>query len=224
MVVYKRKRITRRSPIKRRRYNMSGKTRSRSMGGRVMSFKRTFCIGNVVPSTAATTSFWNYNQVTFATMPSNTEFVALFDQYKINGFKTTWRPRYDNFAGNDTVDTTLPGTTAQGLTNVHIINDPMSSINPTGTYSYTTLNTFLENGSVKSYTGTKPFSVYVKPTIENSLATGVTRIKAPWIDTKNATVPHFGYHSFMNENNMTGVFNQTFDLFVTLYFQCRGSR
>lgn len=225
MAIYKRKRITRRVPLnKRRRYNMSGKSRTRSSSGRVVSFKRTFCVGNITPSTASTAGFWQYQSYAFNQMPSNTEFTALFDQYKLNGFKTVWRPRFDSFAGNDTTDTTLPGTTAQGGANIHIINDPTSTITPTGTYTYTTLNTFLENGSVRSHTGNKPFSVYVKPMVPNQLSGGTNRVRSPWIDVSNPGVIHNGFHYFIQDTNMTGVFNQSWDIFVTFYFQCRGMK
>lgn len=189
-----------------------------------IAFKRTWYYGVFQPTTATTAGFWQYFTIQFSNMPNATEYTNLFDQYRINGIKWTFRPRFDSFAGNDTTDTTLPGVTNQQGVNLHIIKDPMSTVTPTGTYSAGTLNNYLENGTVRSYTGTKPVTVYWKPMIDDQLSTGTRRVKAPFISSSNSTVSHAGFHAFFQDFNFSGSFGQNWDMFVTLYFQCRGQR
>lgn len=224
MVYRKRSYSKRKRTIKRRPMNVSRPRRMMRSNNPVARFKRTFYTTTLTPSTGATSGFWQYSTITLSDLPNVTEYTALFDQYKINAVKVTFRPRYDNFAGNDTVDTTLPGTTAQGMTRVHVINDPDSTLTPTGAYTSATLNSFLEQGNVRTYDGTKPFSVYYRPKIVNSLTTGTNNIRAPWINTSSPSVSHRGFHYFMQDVNLTGTFNQAFDIFVTMYFMCKNSK
>lgn len=189
-----------------------------------MAFKRTWYYGVFQPTTVTTAGFWQYFTIQFSNMPNVSEYTSLFDQYRINAIKWTFRPRYDSFAGNDTTDTVLPGVTNQMGTNIHIIKDPMSTVTPTGTYSAGTLNSYLENGNVRSYNGNKAVTVYWKPMIDDALSTGTRRVKAPFISCNNSIVPHAGFHVFFQDFNFSGTFGQQWDMFVTLYFQCRGQR
>lgn len=228
-MVYRKRSYKRKRPMRsRKRMNISRpRAVTRYNGASIVRMKRTFYYTNWVPSTTSTTDFWKYFQLTFQDLPNYAELTAMFDTYKINGIKLTLRPRYDGFAGNDTTDVTLPGTTAQGLTTVHVIKDPMSSTTPSGAYTKANLNTFLENGAVKSYTGTRPINIYYKPTITNLVEGSATnRTSAKWLSTGavGITVPHYGCHVFLQDNNLTGVFNQGFDVFVTYYFQVKGLR
>lgn len=213
---YRRKRVMR----KRRRFNIPRAPRYSAVS--VVKAKRTFFYENWSPSTATTAGFWRYYMPTLSMLPSLSEFQALFDQYKLSAIKITLRPRYDNFAGNDTTDVTLPGTTAQGGTNVHVLIDPDSTTTvPTGTYTSGNLNTFLENGSVRSYTGLKPINIYWKPKVGQVMSVGEARVKAPWAGTTTSPsqIPHHGVHIFLQDTNFTGTFNQSFDVFVTYYMQ-----
>lgn len=177
------------------------------------------------PNTSSTVGFWQYMSANLQNITNYNEYTAVFDTYRINSLKFTFRPRYDSFAGNDTTDTTLPGTTAQGGTNAHVIIDPKSSVTPTGTYTSANLNAFLENGKVRSYTGNKPFSVTVKyPTITDDVnsVTGAIFKRAPFLSTKNTNILHRGMHVFLQDTALTGVFNQSFDIFVTMNVTFRG--
>jgi len=224
MAIRRYKRSMRKRTYKKRSMNVSRPRRMLRTNNPVARFKRTFYTTTLTPNTASVSGFWQYSTISLSDVPNVSEYTALFDQYKINAVKVTWRPRYDNFAGNDTVDVTLPGTTAQGLTRVHIINDPDSTITPSGAYSAATLNSFLENGNVRTYDGTKPFSVYYRPKITNSLTTGTNNIRAPWINASSPSVSHRGFHYFMQDVNLTGTFNQAFDIFVTMYFMCKNAK
>lgn len=213
-----RKRNVRRRVGMRRRFNIPRYPRYQASN--VVRAVRTFYLENWTPSTASATGFWRYYNPSLSLLPSLSEFQALFDLYKIKAIKLTLRPRYDNFAGNDTTDVTLPGTTAQGGTNVHVLIDPDSTtIVPTGTYTSTNLNSFLENGRVKSYTGNKPISIYWKPKVGDSMAVGEARVRPKWMGTSAtpASIVHHGVNVFLQDTNFTGTFNQSFDVFCTFY-------
>lgn len=226
MAVFKRKRSSRNRGrgMKRVKRSMNISRPLRGMNGNISTFKRTFWVGTATPSASSTPGFWTYQSWSLSQLPDVANYTALFDQYKINGVKVVYRPRYDGFNGADTTDIVLPGTTAQGSTQAHIIADTNSQVTPSGTYTSTTLNTFMENGNVRTYSGSKAFSVYYRPKIGQSLTTSSTRVTAPWIDTTNSTIPHYGHHLFFTDTGLTGVFNQAFDQYVTFYFQCRGMR
>lgn len=229
--MYKMKYIRKRSTRPRRRYAVGkplaykrGKV-PRGVREPVITLSRTFWYETWTPNTISTAGFWKYYSFQMIQLPSNGEFTGPFDRYKINAIKVTFRPRYDGFSGNDTTDTTLPGITNQGTTMAHVVNDPTSNVTPGGTYTSATLNNFLENGRAKTYMGTKPFSVFFKPMINQTVG-GVAagrRIKAPYLQTSTAlSVDHNGFHVFLQDVNLTGVFNQGFDVFVTYYFSCKG--
>lgn len=221
-MAYKRKAPAKR-PFVRRPYK---KRRMVKRMTSAMNIKRSFYLETWSPNTATTGGFWRYLGLTFTTVPNYTELQTLFDQYKINGIKYTFRPRYDSFAGNDTVDTTLPGVTNQGGCNVHVINDPYSVIVPGGTYTSGTLNNFLEQGSARTYQGIKPFSVYFKPSVSTTISSDASarRIRAPWLLTSSAGLNHAGFHVFAQDPNLTGNFGQAFDIFVTVYMSFKGAR
>lgn len=192
-----------------------------------LKVQRTFWLQAWAPSTASVPGYWQYWTTSPSQLPNASEYTALFDKYKVTSIKFTFRPRYDNFAGSDTTDTTLPGTTAQGGTNMHVIIDPTSNVVPSGAYSSSTLNAFLENGRVRSYTGNKPISVFIKyPCVaEDSNGTSNARYqKAQWYSTNLMGVQHRGFHAFLQDTNLTGVFNQTFDVFVTYNILFKGMK
>lgn len=228
MVRYAKRRMSRIKRRSGRTYTKRRYNRMRKASSKPTLLKRTFCLETWTPSTVTTGDFWKYYQFTFGSLPSSAELSAIWDQVKINRIKVTFRPRYDSFNGNDTTDTTAPGVTAQGGTNLHVIVDPRSNMTPTGTYTRTTLNTFLENGSVRSYTGTKPFSFMFTPVVGTNLSGSASTFaqfyKAPYHDAALGNVTHRGFHIFAQDTNLTGVFNQSFDVFVTYYMSFRGTR
>lgn len=188
--------------------------------------KRTCFVFSWAPNTSTIDGFWRYFGTNLASMTNATEITLLFDQYKIAALKYTFRPRNTGFDGANTTDTTLPGVTNLGTTHVHIINDPYSTVTPSGTYTAANLNSFLEQGHVKSYTGIRPFSVYIKPTTPNVLdqTNNSVRKRAGWINTTTAGINHYGFHVFMQDTNLAGVFGQTFDVFCTYYLMARNPK
>jgi len=192
----------------------------------VFSLSRTVWQTTWVPGTAATTDFWRFLTFSMGSLGWATQLAEVFDQYKVNALKFTLRPRYDNFSGNDSTDTTLPGVTNHGLVNVHVIPDPFSVSQPTGVYTAANMNSFLENGAVKSHQGTKPVEIYIKnPSFNETLSTGITtKSRSRWCNWANGgqSIAYGGAHVFLQDNNFAGNFAQSFDVFATVYLQCKG--
>lgn len=227
MVPIRNRKITKRKRSYRRKRFVRSLPRPLALRGQICNMKRTFYMQNWNPNTASVDGYWRYFTFRLSDLPNYTELLSLWDQFKISAIKVTFRPRYDNFGGNDTVDTTLPGVTAQGLTMAHVINDNGSQLVPSGAYNTSTLNSFLEQGSVRSYQGTKPFSVYFKPTVYTTISASATSrlIKAPYVMTQDGwNTAHRGFHMFLQDVNLTGTFNQSFDMFVTYYLRLKGLR
>lgn len=220
MARYPRK--TYRRPRKRTTRRRMMRRVPRSLRLNTIVFKRKVWQGNWQPSTASTADFWKYYKFSLNDMNNYTEVTNLFDEYKISALKVEFHPRFDSFAGNDTTDTTLPGITNQSGTKLHVLIDPSSTLTPTGTYISSTLNTLLEDGNVKSYSGNRVVTVYFKPKVYNTVSgLAANMIRSPWIRTDQIALPHYGFHAFAQDNNFNGTFGQSWDLFVTYYIQCR---
>lgn len=219
-------RRVRRKPYTRRVY--SRPYRVRGNNDAFFSVQRTFYVGNWAPNTATTNGFWRLFAPALTDLPSIGEYQALWDSYRIKAIKVTFRPRFDNFSGNDTTDTTAPGVTNQSGTRAFVIVDPNTVTGPTGTYTSATYNTFAENGSlIKCYEGTKPFSVYWKPSVDRTLGNVATggRMLAPWLQLgAGSSVLHYGFHIFMQDNNFAGTFGNSYDIFYTFYMQFKSSK
>lgn len=191
----------------------------------ILKCQRTQYIGNWVPSTVTTGDFWKSYQWVLGFVNNNAEFVNLFDLYRFAALRYVFRPRYNSFAGNDTTDTTLPGISNQAGTMLHILKDPYSVSTPAGTYSAATLNTFLEGGNVKTYTGLRPVSVYFKPVVRMTVAGGSSKpVRSPWLNVTDTTIPHYGFQAFAQDVNLTGVFGQSWDVYVTAYMMFKNLR
>lgn len=169
-------------------------------------------------STASTTGFWQYYTFTPNSMSNFAEFQNVFDEYKINAVKYTFRPRYDNVSAAD-------NTAGNPQAYLHTCIDPSSTLVPSGTYSSTTLNTFLENDRIKTRTLNKPVSVYFKPRVTDQVQGGGTSaraIKPSWIKTSESTVVFRGFHAFIETNALTlTATNVSLDVFITFYVSFR---
>lgn len=168
-------------------------------------------------STAALGGYWQYYTFNATNIGNFAEFANVFDEYKINAVKYTFRPRYDSVDANSA--TTLPQAT------MHYFVDQASTVVPTGVYSSATLNTFLENSGVKSRTLNRPVSIYYKPMASDQLTGGstVSRVFKPgWIKTDNTTISFRGFHAFLQLNNFaTANANVQLDIFITFYMSFR---
>lgn len=219
MVYYKRKRTATKAAANKRR-RLAPKRVPRMPTYAMRTVKTTYQ-GAWSFATTATSGFWKYYEAQAIQMSEFSEFATIFDEYKITNLKYTFRPRYDSFTPD-------AGTTPFTLCYAHVIKDPASTRIPNGAYNSTTINQFLENGAVKSYTLNKPMSVSFRPKILTSDFGGgsaSTAIAARWLRTTEDGVPHRGFHMFL-QNNALGGINQAIilDVFVTYTVQFRGAR
>lgn len=180
-----------------------------------------FFLENWAFTTAATNGFYRYYAPTFSQLPNAAEYVALFDMYRINGVKLTFRPR---FGGYDA------GTVAAPQMNAMYIStfiDSQAITAPTGVYSSATYNTFLENanGRVKTRMATRPYDVYWKPMVQNDLtglAGGFRR--TPWLRSDTGGALQRGVFVFVNDVNFSNASTFSMDVFVTFYLQVKGNK
>lgn len=220
-----RRKLRARRTLKKRSYNISRPMR-RAHGGSSMTVSKTFYLQNWSPNTSTTAGYWRYFSSDINQLPEVSMYSSVFDTYRINSIKYTLRPRYDGFGGENTTDTTLPGVTNQGQDWVHVIIDPKSYTTPSGTYSSTTLNSFLQSGKVRTYRGTRPISWTVKYPCLRDDQNGVTNakaIRAGFLDCSFAP-QHYGTHVFIQDVNMTGTFGNSYDLFVTMNVTFKGQK
>lgn len=179
----------------------------------MISLKRTFYFGAWAWATTTTNDFWRYQTMTLSNLPSVAEFTSIFDEYKVNGVKFTYRPNYDGITMSTAA--TLP------LAYMHVCKDPASTLVPAGIYSSANLNTFLENSGVRTYNLNKPVSVYYKPRISEGVLGGGTASvtkPCPWVKTTETSVDLRGHHAFISTNNFgTTNTNIKLDVFVTFY-------
>lgn len=195
----------------------------------MVTVNRTWWANNWTPGTTSVSDYWRYFTVQLSQMPNSTEYTSLFDTYRVNSITLTLRPRYDGFTGNDTTDTTLPGVTNQGATRVHVILDPKSPVTPAGLYTSATLNTYLENGKVKTYSGNRAINIPVKypcfaDDVNGSAASIYRSCRSQWISTSATAIQFRGAHVFLQDINLTGTFGQSFDTFLTMNVSFRGMR
>lgn len=195
----------------------------------LVNVERTWWSANWTPNTTTVAGFWRYITVNLAACPNVSEYTNLFEQYKINKITFTLRPRYDGFSGNDTVDTVLPNVTNQGATRVHTVIDPRSNTVPGGTYTSANLNTFLENGKVKTYTGNSAIVIPIRfpaytNDVNNTAGAENPLCRGRWFSTAATSIEFRGVHIFIQDINLTGVFGQSFDIFTTMSMSFKGPR
>jgi len=218
---------------------MALKRRMRKQGGRATKRRRTMAISRPVRwknttlsckkmcyqgswafSTASTNGFWRYLTWTANNGTQNfPEIQALFDEYKINAIKVTFRPRYDTVNVTDVVTSSAPHAYA------HYVIDPASTTSPNGVYGAANLNAFLEQQGVRTRTLNRPFSIYFKPKMADGLSGGTTAARAirpTFVKTTNAGVEFTGVHMYIQQNNMSNTNPSIIlDQFVTLYMQVK---
>lgn len=171
---------------------------------------------------ASVGDFWRYYSATLGQIPSLSEISNLFDSVKVCALKYTFLPRFSEYS----VNSVGPPSLGQGF--AHVIIDPYSNVTPSGVYGRSLCNTFLENGSVKSYPFNRKFSVYIakptQPQDNDSSANGRYEV-ARWVNPQTAAAnPYRGFHIFLQDSNFVGATGPQWDVFVTYYMKCRGLR
>lgn len=180
---------------------------------------KSFVSGAWIFNSATTSNFWRYDQPTVGSSPQFNDFAqyaAVFDQYKVNAIKVTYRCAFDNVPSNTTVDQLY----------VHCVIDAATQLVPGGTYTSTNLRLLMqEGGKTHKIVADRPFSVYFKPKIEipSSVGTGSYFRRAPWLLTDDTNVPLRGYHMFLYANNF-GVPPYTLDAEYTWYMSFKNRR
>lgn len=218
MVKYVRKRrSTTRRP--KRKFNMSVPRRG-IIGKPQISVKRITYGGCWTMATVATSDFWKYPIYDMNNFNNFAEFAAVFDEYKVNAIKVTYRPAYDSVT-----NLTAAGAILQPQAYAHVCVDPASTLVPSGVYGTTTLQTLLENGNVKTKTLNKPFSIYYKPKVTDQVYnTGTASVmrSSPWVRTSDTATVYRGYHIYLQQNNFTGGnTNVKLDFYITMYVSFR---
>lgn len=222
--------IKRRSTIKRRPRLMRKRYISRKRGAprSALTFPRlqmtrTNFVGTWSFATTTTNDFWRYFTFSAANIGNFTDMSNLFDEYRINAIKVTFRPRYDSV-----IATLGGGLTTLSQAYAHVIVDPASTLLPSGVYAATTLNTFLENQGVKTYTLNRPFSIYLKPKVQDSLQGGgtSTRVISPsFVKTSETGVDHRGFHMYLQQNAFATDNTQIkLDMYYTFYLTLRNTK
>jgi hypothetical protein len=141
------------------------------------------------------------------------EYSALFDQYMITGVKIDFIPKHN---------VSEMGST-RAVPVLHFWRDHDDATAPS-----TTLNTALENQSVKTRMLNRPQSFFLKPSILVEAYRGVASTSyspkwKQWIDMAHADVPHYGYKYFIEDAGFAAA-EDICDVFLTLYFKTRGVR
>lgn len=197
----------------------------RGVKTQMLSVQRTFFLSTWAWASTTTNDFWRYFAGSFVQLPNAAEYKALFDTYKINGIKFTFRPNIDGVNPSD-----VAGATGGGMGNVHYIIDQDNSYSPLGAWSSATVNSFLELGNVKTRSMNKPFSIYYKPKISNDVTGSLTNgqpMRPVFLRTDSDSVPHNGVHILLQPSNSfaaSPTFRVTFDIFATFYMQFKGNK
>lgn len=206
----------------RRRTKRRGYAKRKPISKRAghLSLKRTSFSSTWVFGTASTNDFWRYYVFTAADINNFAEFAAVFDEYRVNAIKVTFRPAYDSVNAPNAA-----GAIAQPQSYAHVLVDQQSTVAPTGLYTSANLNTYLEQARIRTLTLNKPVSVYFKPKVSDQIFGGGTAsrlISSPWVKTTETGVQYRGFHMFLQQNSFsTGNSNIRLDTFYTFYLQFR---
>lgn len=186
--------------------------------------KRTFYNGAWQFGTAQTSDYWRYFSYTLGQLPTVTEFTSLFDEYKINAIKVTFRPSYDSVPSDAPALNVNTGPQAYA----HIFIDPAQTALPAGVYNSATLNSFLENDKIRTVTANRPFSVYFRPMIRDAVqGTGANAElrRSKYIRSNETGAVYSGFNMFLQQNNFsTSNSRISLDMFVTYYMTFKNMR
>jgi len=200
--------------------------RAISTASKGVSFKRSWFSTGWLFGPTTTNDFWRKFAPRFSDMPNHLEYANLFDEYKITGIKITFHPRFQTNMNNS----------AQNLLNnqmyITIANATKEyNLVPSGSYSSTTYNNFLEElgSKAKTIQFNRPVSIYFKPhvfeEIGGSTGYGYKQTKAGWFEAATSLQPTMhGAHAFIHDYNFGNLNAAGFgcDIQYTFYFQCRG--
>lgn len=199
-----------------------------------LSCKRRVFAGQVSPANTSTGAFWSYVTTSLGTagtlwttvlagLSNMAEYDALFDQYTLKAYKFEFHPRFVDLNQDQTYDSTAPTNFVRGY--VDVIVDPKNTTVPSGALSSATYNSFCELGNPRTYRADKPFSIFIRPKIQEQYGGGFNRYIGPQPTDISATgMQHRGFHIFCRNQNMSGTLLPQFDVYVTYYLRFKGKR
>lgn len=206
----------------RKNYNSGAIARiGRPIREQFLKFKRKVLLENWAPNTITTNGFWRHYVIALNNIQDLAGFQGLFDLYRITGLLFEFHPRYNGFTGEDQTSS----TTSRSGCRLHVINDPYTTVQPSGLYNTANLNFFLEQGPCKTYDGSQVVRVFTRPTVNRDMG-GYTMIqRAGWIRTDYPAAGHKAINVFAQDNfNFSGIFTQSFDVFVTYYVEFKNMK
>jgi hypothetical protein len=189
----------------RRRKIVVRRRRGGAMGGRgVYRFKRTaFYSGLIAGSITQDVSGALIGQL--SQVPGYTEFVNMYDEYKITGIKWKFMPRANSAEAG----------TNQGLIKLFTAID-RNDLNPP------TIQDILQYSSLKITPSNRTHTRYIKPTVINfanqtALGSGYMSNRG-WLSTDSPTVAHYGL-KYLLQQLASGA--QSYDLIVEYHLAFR---
>lgn len=167
--------------------------------------------------TAATSDFWRYHISVPSQWNGFADLANVFDEYKVNAIKYTFRGRYD----------TTDASGAVPIADMTYIVDPASTVIPSGAYGGSSYATLLQNNP-KTRRLTSPISIYFKPKMGMQVmggATNVAEISPKFLKTNDTSVDYRGLHTYVLQNGFTSVAsNIIIDTYVTVYATFRNMK
>lgn len=222
-----RRRTFRRRFLKRigRPYRLKRMALSRQ--GKVYSFKRNVAVapwaivdGNPVVqpngtyiSNASVAGNYGFGHFRFrlSDLPSATDFTNLYERYKITGVKLRFVP---------------VASTESSIGSASTFMSPLAIAINRGAITTTaddrTFDQLMENQDVRIFTTLKPFNVYIPYPKFYAPADGITTAqeKGGWLNSKTATVHHFGLNYAWQQTVATTANQCAFRVIATYYMKC----
>ena len=205
------------TPRRRTKRRIARPMRNLRLATSVFNVKQKTFIETWTFSSAAVNGFWRYYSAYPSQMTNYTQHSVVFDEYRITGISYEFRPQFDNFS---------PDNSLWSSGTIHTIVDPMSNTVPSGAFGLASVNTFLEQGNVKSQRFGTVVSKYMKPKVATQVSGGGLSgrfIAAPWLRTDDLNVEHRGMHVYLQQNDST-LLPVKYNVYVTHYIQFRGHR
>ena len=192
------------------------------MSRKVYKFKRS--VTRSLGFTFATSSQGFGYSFSLDQLPANSEFISLFDEYKLYGVKLHFRPLFNSQQAYDRVGAT---TNLVRMPRIHYCFDGTDVAPPTsvgGIQQYSTYDNWTCLQSRKKFIKVNPTAELFRSTVSTSYA----RINSPFIEctTSGTGTPHYGIKLFLenpdsaNWNSLIGS-QEVYELVCTYYFATR---
>lgn len=154
--------------------------------------------------------------LTFNMLPSYTEFITLFQQYRIHKAVMRWYPK-TNTRGGIT-------PSAQTTTPIVFIAYDMNDASPPGT-----IDDIRQLQNCRVYYGYRPFTFTyypkpVTPVFQQGMTDAYATSKNLWIDTDYPGVEHYGVKIAIPASNSSEEFFQAWTVSIKVYFTLRGTK